>query len=318
MKQVLITAAVAGLAVALASGCDVSVKPTAEESASQPTTPATSEQTTQPTSPPPSSAEPSQPAGSGAYPGPCPAGSWRLTGLDSRRTVAGVDATFSGGGSMTLKLANGTWNLSDNGSKPVTVSASGVSGTATIKGTASGTYRKTGSTYVFDDNRTTGTVHYEAPGFDETEGMDDVTGALAPTGVVTATCKGTVLTLKSDTFTMTWTYTGAKTGGPAGGTKVVNAGGTHACGGGTVRIEGSGNPVVLTGRCARVEVTAATSSIRIAGVGTLVVSGSGNNIRATQADRIEVTGLGNRVRWQNTSADPVVTNTGSGNVISRA
>ena len=55
--------------------------------------------------------------------------------------------------------------------------------------------------------------------------------------------------------------------------------------------------------------------MRIANVGTLVVSGDGNNVTAARVTEIRASGTGNRITWQ--GPEPRVVDTGTGNAIAR-
>jgi hypothetical protein len=308
--------AAAGLGCLLLTGCETAGQPGGQS-----------------TTPPATSASPTG-GGQGDYPGPCPVGTWQLGNLQTSTSVNGGELTFSGGGSLKLTMdADGTWELSDDGSQPLStrLAASGVStaGTVTIRGSAEGNYTKTGDQYAFQVESTQGSAELKSDVLNQTYDMDQVTSALVPSGEAAVSCTGTTLRINSGAFDMSWNYAGGAPGGgsgtaaptpttgQSGGDVVVSTAGTHDCSGRNVKINGSSLTVSLTGNCATVEVNGSTNNVDVASAESVLVNGSANTVDAMLVARIEARGSRNTIKWgaSPSGGEPTIETTGVGNQI---
>jgi hypothetical protein len=102
----------------------------------------------------------------------CPAGSWHLDSTTVFSTIqsalGGITITPSGTG-VDLTLNSGspnTWNLSVD--QTVTVASTNVNGTATVTGSASGTYTTSGDQITFTLGNLSGTVAVSGTAFGHT------------------------------------------------------------------------------------------------------------------------------------------------------
>jgi hypothetical protein len=301
---------------AVIAGCDVGVRETDEES-----------------SPPAVQGSPTPgveggpgDAPAGDYPGPCPVGTWQLSGIEPAGGI-GVGAgelSFSGGGSMMLELAgDGTWTVNDDGSNPVdaTLDAGGAeaSGTATIEGSAEGTYAGQGDSYFFQDDRSNGTVELNAPGYSETLSMEDVLVAIVPTGQATVTCQGNTLVIDGGQARWELSYTGggSSSDGTSGSTeesgeiREITESGTYGCADESVRItEVAGLAVELTGDCFTVYIDSTGNDVEIESASTLIVGGAANTVDIQRVDEIEVAGALSNVSWH--GDEPRISNSAAG------
>lgn len=307
--------AAAALGCLLLAGCQTGGQPSGSQTTSPPTS-TTSDQ-------------------SGGR-GPCPVGTWKLANLQTSTPVQGGDLKFSGGGSLTLTMNDdGTWKLSDDGSRPLSaqVSSSGVAvaGTVTIRGSANGKYAKVGDQYAFQLEGSEGTAELKSDVVNQTFDMDEMTNALVPSGQAAVSCPGTKLEIESGSFAMTWDYAGDVAGSgtaasptsansgtplpPGAGTLVISTPGNHDCAGQNVQITTSALDVNLSGQCGRIEINGSGNTLTVASANTLTVTGSGNNVSISSVTTIEVTGSGNTVKWSGT--EPTIKETGVGNNIQR-
>jgi hypothetical protein len=316
MKKLGLVMVLAGVGV-LASGCDVGVRDSGDES-----------QSATPQAPDGAAPGPTtEAAPAGDYPGPCPVGRWQLSGIEPSEGVgvSGGELSFSGGGSMVLELADdGTWTVNDDGSDPVdatlAVAGAEASGTARIEGSAEGRYAGgEGGVYAFEDDRSDGTVELNAPGFSDTLGMDDVLAAIVPTGQATVTCDGNTLTIDGTNGRWEFAYIGGDSSSEGAASpseqsteiREITAGGTHDCAGGSVRILGvAGLTVDLTGACAAVYIDSAGNEVDIESAGSLIVTGAANTVDIQEVDEIQVAGAMSQVTWH--GDEPQISNTGFG------
>lgn len=286
------------------------------------------------------------------YPGPCPVGDWRLTGLSSNVDLASQPLAISGGGSMTITLReDGTFSLADDGSRPMEVRAEAggrlATGTITVNGSIEGTYLSAGSDYVFDEDDSQGSATLESTAGNETFDMQEVAGALSPSGRGTVTCSGPALTISTDTVEMTWAYTGGAPGTgdtdgeddkaappetstgddgqhqpPSGGVLTVTASGRHDCAGRDVVVNAPpGNRIDLTGTCGLVRVDGGSGvKVVVATANAVEVTGSGNKVEVGQVAQVTVSGSANKVLWGSSpsGSEPAVHNSGIGNVVQRS
>ncbi len=74
---------------------------------------------------------------------------------------------------------------------------------ARIDGTLSGTYRRSGTTFVFEQQDADGTVTLATPVGSKEYDMDAVGSALAPAGAATITCGPDTVDFTSESVTMT-------------------------------------------------------------------------------------------------------------------
>jgi hypothetical protein len=301
-------------AAAVTAGCDVGVRETDEETP-PPATPGTAT---------PGAEDGTGDTPAGDYPGPCPVGTWQLSGIEPADGVdTGVgELSFSGGGSMVLQLADdGTWTVDDDGSDPLDASVdtggSVVSGTATIEGSAEGRYAGQGDSYLFEDDGSRGTVELSAAGYSETLGMEDVLVAIVPTGQAAVTCEGSTLTIDGGQARWEFTYIGGDSSSEgvvdaeSGETLEVTASGTYDCQGGSVRVtEVPGLSVQLTGDCAVVSIDSTGNDVEVESADRLIVSGAANTVDIRRVDEIEVAGAMSRVTWH--GDEPQVSNTAAG------
>jgi DUF3060 family protein len=312
MRKLGLVMVLAGVGL-LAAGCDVGVRET-DEDGSPPATP--------------DGSTPGASAGSpgGDYPGPCPVGTWQLSRIEPLDSI-GIGAgelSFVGGGSMVLGMAgDGTWTVADDGSDPLdaTLVAGGAqaSGTATIEGSAEGRYASQGGDdYLFEDDRSDGTVELTAPGYSETLGMDDVLAAIVPTGQAEVTCSGNALTIAGTHALWEFAYIGggSSSEGTAGADEestavAITAGGSYDCEGGSVRVgEVAGLVVELTGDCATVYIDSTGNEVGIESADILVVNGAANTVDIQQVNEIQVTGAMSRITWH--GDEPQISNSAVG------
>jgi DUF3060 family protein len=297
MKKLGLVMVLVGVGV-LAAGCDIGVRET-DEDGPPPATPGGPA--------PGASAE----APAGGYPGPCPVGTWQLSGIEPQQGV-GIGAgelSFAGGGSMLLGLADdGTWTVTDDGSDPLdailVAGGAQASGTATIEGSAEGRYASQGGDdYLFEDDRSEGTVELNAPGYSETLGMDDVLAAIVPTGQAEVLCGGDTLTIAGAYAVWEFAYLGggSSSEGTAGAgeeSTEITASGTYDCGGGSVRVtDVAGLAVQLTGDCATVSIDSTGNDVEVESADVLAVNGAANTVDIQQVNEIQVTGAMSRITW---------------------
>lgn len=199
--------ALAGLGCLLLTGCETAGQSSAGQTSTETSPPSAASTTT--------TTEGGQTGG----PASCPVGTWKLADLRSTTSLNGVEAQFSGSGSMMLTMsADNTWTLTDDGSQPLSaqLASSGVSvaGTLTVDGSAEGNYMRAGEQFGFQVERTEGTAELKSDVLNQTFDMDQVTGALVPTGRAEVTCSGSTLRIGSGSFTMTWNFVGEAQGTP--------------------------------------------------------------------------------------------------------
>lgn len=86
-----------------------------------------------------------------------------------------------------------------------------------------------------------------------------------------------------------------------------------------VIISGAGCRVTITGQCRELSVTGARNQIQGAGVSHLMISGAGNGIFTGALREATLTGIDNRITWDNgvNGASPAVSDTGSRNSVTR-
>jgi hypothetical protein len=127
-----------------------------------------------------------------------------ITGKQGISTPLGSAKPAGTGGSLTLELrADNTWQLRGDGARPVTFQIEQYTVDARIDGTLSGTYRRSGTTFVFKQDDADGTVTLATPVGSKEYDMESVGSALAPTGTATITCGPETVDFTSESVTMT-------------------------------------------------------------------------------------------------------------------
>lgn len=139
----------------------------------------------------------------------CDRGTFRITKAVAANGLPALAVTelVASGGSTTLTLSDEGWELSDDGSVPMTLQATVagfvVSGTLTISGTATGEYLNADATYRFTQDSATGSARAAAGTLSQAIPMRDIGPAIAPFGAATITCTATGLDLTSESGTLT-------------------------------------------------------------------------------------------------------------------
>jgi hypothetical protein len=127
-----------------------------------------------------------------------------ITGKQGVATPFGTVRPAGTGGSLILDLrADNTWRLRGDGARPVTFQVDQYTVDARIDGTLSGTYRRSGTTFVFKQEDADGTVTLATPVGAKEYDMDAVGSALAPAGAATITCGPGTVDFTSESVTMT-------------------------------------------------------------------------------------------------------------------
>lgn len=149
---------------------------------------------TPPASPPPGEQE-------------CFAGTFQVESIESTSsldTPIGPITARSEAGSMTVEIGtDGTWQLADDGSQPVTFDVAGAQVEATVEGSATGTYTEQGETYLFATDSTTGGGEIDSPLGSHEFSMEEAGSVLLPDGETTVDCAGEQATLTSETVVLT-------------------------------------------------------------------------------------------------------------------
>lgn len=147
-----------------------------------------------------SSATSTQPAGA------CPIGTYDVTTLTGKQSVdvQGQRVTFGGTVSgLSFTMDDATWKLTGDNAK-AKIDVAGITALdATINGTASGTYAKSGSQYEFvlKDSSGTATVALGGVGSQQLD-LNVVADAIAPRGRATINCTPTGATIDSDSVAL--------------------------------------------------------------------------------------------------------------------
>jgi hypothetical protein len=262
------------------------------------------------TPPPATETESSAPAETGD----CPAGTYQVESLTAKESVdvSGTQLQVADVQGLTLAFADGTWTLAGDGAT-ISVSASGLSASATVDGTASGSYAKSGDTHVFTQKSAKGQITLDQPvaGVSSIP-MSEFGPSIAPSGTATITCTDAGATIDAENASLELTGGGTEpttdtataTPEPTGGEPapaVINSSGktgTYSCAGGPVSVNGSGNTLTFTGACE-----------------TVNVNGGRNQITLGSVEVINVNGAQNTITWSGT--EPQVNNNGSGNTVSQ-
>jgi hypothetical protein len=265
------------------------------------------------TPPPPTTTESSAPAGSGE----CPAGTYQVQSLTAQDSVAvsGQEVRVADVQGLTLAFdADGTWVLTGDGAS-ITVTTSGFSASASVDGTASGDYAKTGDSYAFAQKSADGKITLDQPvaGISSFP-MSDFGPAIAPSGTATIDCTATGATITAENATLELTGgsgTGAGTATASTVTEPPAAGepapavfndsgetGTYSCTAAPVTINGSTNTLTFTGSCKVVNI-----------------NGGGNTVTVASAGVVNINGGENRLTW--TGTEPQIHDTGSGNTVTQ-
>lgn len=127
-----------------------------------------------------------------------------ITGHQGITTPAGAARPAGGGGSLVFDLrADNTWQLSSDGSRPVVFEVGPYTVDAVINGTLKGSYQRSGSSFLFEQDDATGTVTLSTPIGSRDYDMDTVGPALAPSGTATVTCGADGAEFVSQSVTMT-------------------------------------------------------------------------------------------------------------------
>lgn len=257
-------------------------------------------------------AESSAAAGAGG----CPSGEYEVESLTAQDavTVSGQQVRVADVQGLTLEFtAAGEWVLTGDGAT-ITVSASGLTASATVDGTASGSYAKSGDSHVFTQQSAQGQITFDQPiaGISSIP-MSEFGPAIAPSGTATITCTDAGATISAENASLELTGgsgaagaepTGAEPAEPPAGEAapaVINSSGKTAsynCTGGPVSINGSNNTLTFTGSC-----------------GAVNVNGSGNGVTVASAQAVNINGAQNRLTW--TETEPQVNDNGRGNTVSQ-
>jgi len=193
-KVALISLAVTGAAGL--TGCTVEAQNSPTTSTAAPSSPGS-------TTSAPGSTTSSQ---TGSAAGQCPAGTYDVADLTGKQSidVQGQRITFAGTVSgLTLTMDDATWKLTGDNAK-AKLDVTGVTQLdATIDGTASGRYTKSGSEYQFvlDDSTGTATVALAGVGSQQID-MNAVADAIAPRGRATINCTANGATIESDSVSL--------------------------------------------------------------------------------------------------------------------
>jgi hypothetical protein len=170
-----------------------------------PAAPAPSAATAGPPSLP--AATPTPTATAAPDPATCFVGSFEVLTINSRDGVAtsfGTVRPAGAGGSLVLDLRpDNTWKLSSDGSRPVTFVVGPYTVDARIDGTLDGSYRRSGTSFLFEPGDAHGTVTLTTPAGSRDYDMDDVGPALAPDGTATIACQPGGAEFTSESVTMT-------------------------------------------------------------------------------------------------------------------
>jgi hypothetical protein len=154
-----------------------------------------------------SAAPPPSPTAADPDPARCFLGSHDVVSITSREGVAtpfGSARPAGNGGSLVLDLrADQAWRLSSDGSRPVTFEVGQYTVDAVIRGELSGTYRRAGTSFAFEQDDADGTVTLTTPVGTKEYDMDTVGPALAPGGAATITCGADAVQFTSESVTMT-------------------------------------------------------------------------------------------------------------------
>jgi hypothetical protein len=192
--------AIASLLIAFAAAGCASGTDGDGDSAQPPAPAVTPPPVVPPSSAPATAAPPADPA-------TCFHGSYDVVSITAQQGVAtavGMARPAGAGGSLVFDLRpDGTWRLSSDGSRPVAFQVGPYTVDARIAGTLSGTYRRTGTTFEFEQDDANGTVTLSAPAGEQEYDMDVVGPALAPGGAATITCHQNTVDFVSATVTMT-------------------------------------------------------------------------------------------------------------------
>ena len=150
---------------------------------------------------------PASPPAAAPDPATCFVGTFDVVSITSKQGVAtpfGTARPAGTGGSLVLELrADNTWRLQGDGSRPVAFQVDQYTVDAQINGTLSGTYRRSGTTFVFKQEHADGTVTLATPVGSKEYDMDAVGSALAPAGAATITCGPDTVNFASESVTMT-------------------------------------------------------------------------------------------------------------------
>jgi hypothetical protein len=262
-------------------------------------------------SPATSTTESSAPAGE------CPSGTYQVDSITAKDgvDVSGQDIRVADVKGLTLEFADGTWTLTGKGAT-ISVSASGLTAGATLDGTATGDYAKSGDSYAFEQKSADGKITLDQPiaGVSSIP-MSEFGPAVAPSGTATITCTDTGATITAENATLELTGgsgTGGATGiapgeptsGGGGGAPapaVLNSSaqsGSYTCNGGPVTINGSNNQLTFVGECK-----------------VVTINGSGNKITVESAGVVSINGGQNRLTW--IQSEPRVTDNGRGNTVTQ-
>jgi len=249
----------------------------------------------------------------------CPAGTYQVGSITAKDSVAvgGQQVQVAEVNGLTLAFTeDGGWELTGEGAT-ISVSASGLSASATLDGTATGSYAKTGDTHVFTQESANGQITLDQPvaGINSIP-MSEFGPAIAPSGTATITCTESGATISAENASLELTGGGSGGSGETGAAPaepteaepagkpapaVINSSGQTAaynCTGGPVTINGSNNNLTFTGTCAAANINGDSNEITIASVAAVNLNGSQNQLT-----------------W--TDNKPAVNNNGQGNTISQ-
>ena len=247
----------------------------------------------------------------------CPSGTYQVGSITAKDSVAvgGQQVQVAEVDGLTLAFtADGTWELAGDGAT-ISVSASGLNASATLDGTATGSYAKTGDSHVFTQKSAKGQITLDQPvaGISSIP-MSEFGPAIAPSGTATITCTESGATISAENASLELTGGSGGTGDtaapaepteaePAGeaAPAVINSSGQTAsynCTGGPVTINGSNNVLTFTGTCQAANINGDSNKITFATVASVNLNGSQNQLT-----------------W--TDIEPAVNNNGQGNTISQ-
>ena len=89
---------------------------------------------------------------------------------------------------------------------------------------------------------------------------------------------------------------------------------------GTLNLAGSGNKIVIRGRCKSLNIAGNNNVIIVQRNDAMAISGSGNRVTSQIVQKIEISGNNNKIVWRKSLSPkgPSVSTYGSGNSVSRA
>jgi hypothetical protein len=306
----LLAVGLGGLAVLL-TACSAGVRDSASQNAAT-TAPATTE-AAPPVDPTTDAAAPGTDSGaaddSGSAPGAvCFAGTYSVRTIVGREAVdtdAGPAVPSGSGGSLRLTFTNsGGWTLSSDGSRPISLSISGISVSAAVDGRSEGVFTAIAGQYVFHEDRASGTVTFSTPVGTQHLPMTAIARALVPAARATITCGGDSVRLVSDSVELTLVPIGSSAGGGSGGSQpnpkpqpqpqppsggsgsggapivIARAGmtGSYDCRGHSITIQTSTVNLHLIGTCPVLRINGSLNQVTVDATNSIIINGSNDKV----------------------------------------